>query len=97
MERESNQELVFLDICIGQQDDGKLMTKLYRKATYTQRYLAYESHHLVRQKRAIVKSLTDQAENISSSKKNNQKEMQHSASTLQANGYPKRFILKASK
>ena len=48
-------------------------------------------------KRAVVKSLMDRAERIPSTKSDRNKEKQRIMSTLQSNGYPKRFILNASK
>ena len=48
-------------------------------------------------KRAVVKSLMDRAERIPTTKSDQSKEKQRVISTLQSNGYPKRFILDASK
>ncbi|XP_068719627.1 uncharacterized protein [Montipora capricornis] len=48
-------------------------------------------------KRAVVKSLMDRAERIPTTKSDRGKEKQRVISTLQSNGYPKRFILDASK
>ena len=45
VERETNQEIAFLDVSVCRQDNGQLATKVYRKSTYTERYLACESHH----------------------------------------------------
>ena len=47
-------------------------------------------------KRAVVESLTDRAEKIPTTKSDPNKEKRR-ISTLQSNGYPKRFILNASK
>ena len=46
---------------------------------------------------AVVKSLMDQAKKISTTKSDWIKEKQWVISTLQSNGYPKHFILDASK
>ena len=48
-------------------------------------------------KRAVVKSLMDRAAKLPSTKSDQIKEKQRLISTLQSNGYPKRFILDASK
>ena len=48
-------------------------------------------------KRAVIKSLMDRAEKIPTTKSDRSKEKQRVISTLQSNGYPKRFILDASK
>ena len=48
-------------------------------------------------KRAVVKSLMDRAEKIPTTKSDRIKEKQRVISTLQSNGYAKRFILETSK
>ena len=48
-------------------------------------------------KRAVVKSLMDRAAKIPTTKSDQIKEKQRIISTLQSNGYPKRFILGVSK
>ena len=47
-------------------------------------------------KRSVVKSLMDRAAKIPTTKSDKIKEKQRVISTLQSNGYPKRFILDAS-
>ena len=97
IERENESKIAFLDTMVHHQEDGKLITTVYRKPTHTDRYLSYLSHHPSMHKRAVVKSLMDRAERIPSTKSDRNKEKQRIVSTLQSNGYPKRFILNASK
>ena len=52
VERETNREISFLDVSIRRRDNGQLSTKVYRKPTHTERYLAFDSHHPVTHKRA---------------------------------------------
>ncbi len=82
---------------IHRQTDGKLVITVYRKPTHTDRYLSYLSHHPSMHKRAVVKSLTDRAEKIPTTKSDRNREKHRVISTLQSNGYPKCFILDASK
>ena len=64
VERETNQEIAFLDVSVCGQDNGQLSNKVYRQSTHTERYLAFESHHPIAHKKAVVKSLTNRANNI---------------------------------
>ncbi|XP_068756578.1 uncharacterized protein [Montipora capricornis] len=97
VERESEGKIAFLDTMVHHQEDGRLTTTVYRKPTHTDRYLSFSSHHPSMHKRAVVKSLMDRAERIPTTKSDRSKEKQRVISTLQSNGYPKRFILDASK
>ena len=97
VERETERKISFLDVTVCRQDDGQLSTKVYRKPTHTERYLSFDSHHPVAHKRAVIKSLTDRAKTIPSSVDKQSKEMKHVIAALSANGYPKRFVIDASK
>ena len=97
IETEKNQELPFLDVCVGRKNNGLLKTKVYRKPTHTERYLSFDSHHPISHKKAVVRSLTDRARCVPSSNQERSNEMKYVISTLKDNGYPKRFILEASK
>ncbi|XP_068697441.1 uncharacterized protein [Montipora foliosa] len=97
IERENLSKIAFLDTMVHHQEDEKLITTVYRKPTHTDGYLSYLSHHPSMHKRAGVKSLMDRAERIPSTKSDQNKEKQRIMSTLQSNGYPKLFILSASK
>ena len=60
-EVEENQRLPFLDIEILHHIDGTLSTKVFRKKTYTERYLDFQSHHPLAHKLAVVKTLFNRA------------------------------------
>ena len=64
VEREANQEIAFLDVSVCRQDNGQLASKVYRKPTRKERYLSFESHHPIAHKKAVVKWLTNRANNI---------------------------------
>ncbi|XP_068708190.1 uncharacterized protein [Montipora foliosa] len=97
VERETTQEIAFLDVAVYRQDNGQLANKVYRKPTHTERYLAFESHHPIAHKKAVVKSLTNRARNIPTTSYFRSKELKQVTSALLANGYPKRFIIDSSK
>jgi len=97
VERETERKISFLDVTVCRQDDGKLSTKVFHKPTHTGRYLSFDSHHPAAHKRAVVKSLTDRAKVIRSSVDQQLKEIKHMIAALRANGYPKRFVIHASK
>ena len=97
VDRETNQEIAFLDVSVDGQDNGQLANKVYRKATHTERYLALESHHPIAHKKAAVKSLTNRARNIPTTSHFRSKELKQVTSALLANGYLKRFIIDSSK
>ena len=86
-----------MDVCVGRQNNGQLTTKVYRKPTHTERYLSFDSHHPILHKKAVVRSLTDRARSIPSSSQERSREMKHVMSILEDNGYPKHFIIEASK
>jgi len=97
VERETNREIAFLDVSICRQDNGQLASKVYRKPTHTERYLAFESHHPIAHKKAVVKSLTNRANNIPTTSDYRCKELKQVTSALLAHGYPKRFKVDSSK
>ena len=67
MEEESDGRLAFLDVQLKRSEDGTVSTSVYRKATHTNQYLVFESHHPVAHKVAVVKILISRAQALSSS------------------------------
>ena len=90
-------KIALLDSMVHHQEDGRLTTTVNWKPTHTARYLSFSSHHPCMHKQDVVKPLTDRAAKIPTTKSDQIKEKQRVISTLQSNGYPKRFILDASK
>ena len=45
IEKESDGQLPFLDILLKREEDGSISTSVYRKATHTDHYLYFHSHH----------------------------------------------------
>jgi hypothetical protein len=91
IECEKDQKLPFLDVMLTRDDHGHLSTAVYRKPTHTERYLPFESHHHIRHKAAVVKTLLRRSRVIPSSTNARQAEEQHVLEVLAANGYPRRF------
>ena len=94
IERESNGQLPFLDILLNREEDGSISTSVYRKATHTDQYLSFHSHHPAAHKRAVVRTLMCRAEALSSSGVSRAQEEKLVSQALQGNGYPKGFIHK---
>ncbi|KAK5649593.1 hypothetical protein RI129_000622 [Pyrocoelia pectoralis] len=87
MEVESDKKLTFLDMLIERHDDGTFKHKLYRKITYSNRYLNAQSHHHPCQLYGIVKSLTIRSIRLSDEESKND-ELEKITKMLQQNGYP---------
>lgn len=92
MELEDNGCLPFLDTTVKRLHDGKLETTVYRKATHTERYLSFSSHHPRNSKCNVVDTLLTRATTIVSDSTKQQSEIDHVKTVLTANGYPAPFI-----
>ena len=64
--------------------------KVYRKPTYTDRYLHFDSHHPQHQKLAVTKTLHDRANTHNTIPADARHEATHVLSVLQLNGFPLR-------
>ena len=89
---ESEGKLPILDVLLQCDPDGSIATTVYRKSTHTDRYLDFASHHPLAHKIAVVRTLHNRAEAISSSILDRDKEMWHLRQALITNGYPKGVI-----
>jgi hypothetical protein len=68
VEKESTDgRLPFLDVCVQRNDDGTITTSVHRKPTYTNQYLAFNSHHPTAHKVSVVKTLMKRASTLCSS------------------------------
>ena len=86
VERETDNQLAFLDVLVLRRTDGSLGHKVYRKPTHTNRYLHKQSNHHPSQKRAVLKTLVDRARRICEPRYLDD-ELRHLELALQANGY----------
>lgn len=64
VEEESNGSISFLDTTVSRNDNGSINTGIFRKATDTNKYLQFNSHHPTQHKRSVVRTLLDRAKNI---------------------------------
>ena len=65
--------------------------KVYRKATHTDQYLHFNSHHPLHQNLGIVRTLMDRSENIVTTEEfeDKKEEIEHVEKALGACGYPR--------
>ncbi|BHF72171.1 hypothetical protein SprV_0401523500 [Sparganum proliferum] len=61
LEEGVDKELPFLDVLVQRKTDGTLRTSVYRKETYADVILHYESNHPISHKRSAVNSLLNRA------------------------------------
>ena len=97
MEIEKDNTIPLLDTTVTRDLDGLLTTTVYRKPTYTDYYLAYDSHHPPSVKRGIVKCLYDRAKHLTTKSSVISEEKKHLPSVLVYNGYPSSFVRKLAK
>ena len=98
VEMESEGKLPFLDVLLQRDPDGSIATTVYRKSTHTDRYLAidFASHHPLAHKIAVVWTLHNRAEAISSLIPDRDKETWHLRQALITIGYPKGVVQRYS-
>ena len=65
----------------------EISVSVYRKPTHTDRYLDFNSSHLILTKRAVVRALMDRAENVCSDPEILAKEVEHLSKVLCYNNY----------
>ena len=96
-EDEVDRSLPYLDVNITRHENGKLSTKVYRKATHTDQYLQFTSAHPLHQKLGVIRSLLDRKDSVITSEVEKTKEDKHLETVLQANGYQKWTINMAKR
>ena len=92
VERENGGVLPFLDVEVKRLQDGSVKTAVYRKATHTDNYLNFSSHHSSQHKESVVRSLVKRGEAFSTDDADKVAEAKHIDKVLKANNYPGRFI-----
>ena len=92
IEIESEGFIAFLDTKTTRQDDDSITVSVYRKATHTDRYLDFKSHHHPQHKHSVVRTLLDRAKNIPSTEEEALRETKRVVEALTANNYPANFI-----
>ena len=70
--------------------------QVFRKATHTNKYLAYESHRPAQHKRSVINTLLHRVNTIPSNHTLKMDEMKCVQESLQINGYPAKFMERAA-
>ena len=92
VERKKDTRLSFLDLNVYITDHGNLETGAYRKPTYTDKYLALDSHHPICHKMSVTKTLFMRAEYLRSSSDSKAFERKYVIGVLKENNHPKYFL-----
>ena len=90
-EKERDNSLPFLDILMTRRGDGTLQRTIYRKSTWSGRYMQFSSFAPIAYKRGLVKTLFHRARCICTPDKLEEEE-EFIKETLLLNGYPENFI-----
>ena len=93
MEREVQNKLAFLDVCV-ERVRNVLQTTVFRKKTHTGQYLNYESNHQKSVKEGVAYSLFDRAKSLCSNQDGLNLELKKVEDDLAKNGYPHSIIKK---
>ena len=80
-------------MCLCRETDGSITTSVYKKATHTNQYLSFDSHHPMAHKASVVRTLRSRASALSSNGVERAAEEKRIVDTLKENGYPLSFIL----
>ena len=87
-----HQTIAFLDTICTVPGDGQIDVGVHRKATHTDKYLAFDSHSPLQSKAAVLKTLLDHANVIPSNDHKRKEEICKVVKDLRINGYTRKFI-----
>ena len=87
-EQEVDGKIPFLDTLIIKKPDGTIKLLIYRKATHTDQYLNFNSHHPVHHKLGVIRTLFDRMNTIITEKDDIKLEEDKIKSALSLCGYP---------
>ncbi|XP_072033280.1 uncharacterized protein [Amphiura filiformis] len=87
-EKEEQGRIPFLDTLIVRKEDGSVKLLVYRKATHTDQYLNFSSHHPIYHKLGVVRTLLDRMDKIVTEPEDRQKEEDNIKKALKMCGYP---------
>ncbi|XP_072052031.1 uncharacterized protein [Amphiura filiformis] len=87
-EKEVDGRIPFLDTLIVRKEDGSVKLLVYRKATHTDQYLNFSSHHPIYHKLGVVRTLLDRMDKIVTETEDRQKEEDNIKKALKTCGYP---------
>ena len=82
----------FLDLNV-ERNGTKIKTTVYRKPTHSDRYLNFDSHHSIQNKKAVIRTLVNRALTHTSSSQDLEKELNHLKYILSQNHYPDKIVI----
>ncbi len=78
-----------LDSKVMVREDGSLSLLVYRRVKHTDQYLLFNSHHPLRHRLGVIKTLQYRADTIVTSEEDKEEEREHIETALKRFGYPK--------
>ena len=87
-EKEQDCCIPFLDTLIVRKPDGSVKLLIYRKATHTDQYLNFSSHHPIHHKLGVVRTLLDRSNTVITDPKDRELEEEKIKVALKRCGYP---------
>nr|CAX83713.1 reverse transcriptase [Schistosoma japonicum] len=93
----ADHKLSFLDCLIERKQDNYLKINIFRKPTYSGKYLDYKSAHAKSTKVTVVGNLINRIHQLVTDNEDKETELNLVMSTLMMNNYPKNFIKKILK
>ena len=95
MEEERGGSVPLMDVRFKQNARGELNLEVYQKATHTNRYIHFRSHHPDSVKSGVIECLMKRAVTVSSDTDMLRKETNHIMQAMSNNRYPRTFVKKA--
>ena len=86
-ELEKEGQLAFLDTLVTRRDDGTIKVAIYRKATHTDQYLDFHSHHPLEHKLSVIRTLMNRADTTVTEPGDLAEEHNHIKQALRICGY----------
>ena len=71
---EAERTIPFWDTLLERKESGEMKVLIFRKNTHTEQYLHFSSHHPLRQKMGVIRSLLDRCETLVTEEEDKRKE-----------------------
>lgn len=91
MEKEKNQSISFLDVFLTR-SNNKIVTSVFRKDTHSHRYLNFNSHCSLQNKKSVIKTLVNRAIRLTNDHDKFNSEMKYLQEVLLENNYHKELV-----
>ena len=78
-------------------EDGSIKPLVYRKATHTDQYLSFQSHHPLQHTLAVIRTLLERSDSIVTEEEDRKQEEEHIRTALHTCGYPDWAIKKVKE